>query len=84
MSEMPHCAAGQRRCKMLRASYFGWLRIREMNQNLRIFAAGIIESIALRTGLTSQEARAILAPETALKMLVNVTGCTIGVYKCIQ
>jgi len=84
MSEMPNCVAGRTRCKMLKDSYFSLLRIREINQNLRIFAAGIMESIALRTGLNSQEARAVLAPETALKMLVNVTGCTIGVYKCIQ
>lgn len=84
MSEMPNCLAGRRRCKMLKDSYFGSLRIREINQNLRIFAAGITESIALRTGLNRLEAVAVSTRETALKMLVNVTGCTIGVYKCIQ
>jgi len=84
MSEMPNCVARRRRCKMLKDSYFGLLRIREINQNLRIFAAGIMESIALQSGLSNQEAVAVATLETALKMLVNVTGCTIGVYKCIQ
>lgn len=69
---------------MLQDSYFGLLRIREINQNLRISAAGITESIAHQSGLKNQEAVAVATRETALKMLVNVSGCTIGVYKCIQ
>jgi hypothetical protein len=69
---------------MLTDSYFGLLRIREINQNLRIFAARIKESIAQRSGLRSIEAAAVSTRRTALKMLTNVSGCTIGVYKCIQ
>lgn len=84
MSEMPNCVTRRRRCKMLKDSYFGLLRIREINQNLRIFADGIKESIAHRTGLHSQKVMAASTRKTAFKMLVNVTGCTIGVYKCIQ
>lgn len=84
MSEMPNCTAGQSRCKMLKDSYFGLLRIREINQNLRISAARITESIAHQSGLKNPGAVALATRKTALKMLVNVTGCTIGVYKCIQ
>jgi hypothetical protein len=84
MSEMPNCIAGRRGCKMLTDSYFGLLRIREFNQNLRIFAARVKESIAHRTGLRSIEAAPVSTRGTALKMLTNVSGCTIGVYKCIQ
>jgi hypothetical protein len=84
MSEMPNCVAGRRRCKMLKDSYFGLLRIREFNQNLRSFAAGVTESIAHRAGLKNEGAVAVSTRETAPEMLVNVTGCTIGVYKCIQ
>jgi hypothetical protein len=84
MSEMPNCITGRRGCKMLKDSYFGLLRIREFNQNLRIFAATITESIAHQTGLVTVGPAAVPTRRTALKMLVNVTGCTIGVYKCIQ
>ena len=84
MSEMPHCAAGQRRCKMLRASYFGWLRIREINRKLMISGARITESIAQDSGLINVEASAVPARGTALEMLRKVSGCTIEVDKCIQ
>jgi hypothetical protein len=84
MSEMPNCVMGRIRCKMLKDSYFGLLRIREINQKLRISAARIMESIAHQTGLKNREAVAVATRRTALKMLLNVTGCTIGVYKCIQ
>jgi hypothetical protein len=84
MSEMPHCAAGQQRCKMLRAGYFGWLRIREFNRKLIISRARITESIAQDSGLIKVKAAAVPARRTALEMLGKVSGCTIGVDKCIQ
>ena len=84
MSEMPHCAAGQRRCKMLRASYFGWLRIREFNGKLMISRARITESTARGSGLITPEAAAVPARRTVLEMLRKVSGCTIEVDKCIQ
>jgi len=84
MSEMPHCVAGQRRCKMLSESYFSWLRIREFNRKLMISRARITESIAQDSGLRTVRAAAVPARRTALEMLGKVSGCTIGVDKCIQ
>ncbi len=83
MSEMPHCTTGQRRCKMLRASYFGWLRISEFNRKLMISRARITESIAQDSGLRTVAA-AVPARRTALEMLGKVSGCTIEVDTCIQ
>ena len=84
MSEMPHCTLREQRCKMLRASYFGRVSIREFNRKLMISRARIREAIAQTSGLGTVAAAAVPARGTALEMLGKVSGCTIEVDKCIQ
>jgi hypothetical protein len=83
MSEMPHCVAARNRCKMLINSYFGSLRIREFNRNLRNSPAIILESNRDDSGL-SWETTAASAKGTAMNVQRIAAGCTIGVDKCIQ
>ena len=84
MSEMPHCEGvpDQARCEFGTVAVS--IRIREINQNLRNSEIGVSESKPHIWGLRKAERGAFSAGETALKVLRTVTGCTIGVYKCIQ
>ena len=84
MSEMPHCEGvpDPARCEVKTLAVS--IRIREINQNLRNSEIGVSESKPHISGLRKAEGGAFSAGETALKMQTTVTGCTIGVYKCIQ
>jgi hypothetical protein len=79
MSEMPHCLSDTPGRKMTSVS-FCHVRIKEINDFLRILTPKVVESSAHIWGL--KEIGNISATE--LKVLIKVVDCTIGVGKCIQ
>lgn len=80
MSEMPHCLSHAPGRKMTSAS-FCHVRIKEINDFLRVLAPNVVESSAHIWGLKEI---GNISSRTELKVLIKVVDCTIRVGKCIQ
>lgn len=81
MSEKPHCVLGCARCMILRKRFAALLRIREINQILRILISEIMES---STHIQGSYYRRTSYCQTAMKVQeIASSSCTNQVGRCI-
>jgi hypothetical protein len=83
MSEKPHCAAGSQGCTISVVDSAESLRIKEINQNLRILVTEIMESKTHIKGSYDTAAWRSFPAQTAMKVQVIDRGCTKEVSGCI-
>jgi len=83
MSEKPHCAPGSQRCTIVVSHSAELLRIKEINQNLRILVTEIMESKTHIKGSYDTAAWRSFQGQTAMKVQVIDRGCTKEVSGCI-